>query len=458
MSVGKKTVGYVASAAAIAALIIVASTLYLGFPVLPQGRGTTSKPITSIAGPQSLLLVRLTDPPHVPVGTKSLNLTYTSLSLLVGEPSSQGGKLTTTTVTIAASGGSATFNLLKLQNISQTIASAKLPNGSVVFSAALTISGIKIDVGGTTSPVTLAAGGSTLTVVISKPTALSGTNVALLQLNPVVVDTPTGYQLIPSAVGVLRQSQGEGEENVGSQHQLTKEDDSELQSAHGSVTANLVALSVSDDSTTVTVQVKNTGDASLVLNAIGLKGDFTAVGVGCAGTTGTSTTSTTTTSTTETSHGSESQTTHTSESKGGENRCGPSEHMNEVVFVPVIPAGSTATTSATTSAACTSGQMRLVSGDSEHEAEGRGLALNPGQCFSLTFSGKITFGEAPFVLVPSTASGQAYIVHIIASNEANMKLSCALPLSATSCKVLTQSESGENELEETEENELEESD
>jgi hypothetical protein len=123
--------------------------------------------------------------------------------------------------------------------------------------------------------------------------------------------------------------------------------------------------------------------------------------------------------------------------------------MNEVVFVPVAPTTSTTisntTTTATTSAACTSAQMKLVNGDSEGEGNDRGFALNAGQCINLTFTGTITFGESANVLVPSTAAGQSYDVHIIASSGANLELSCVLPLGATSCKAESQSQSNEND-------------
>jgi len=445
LSIGKKTATYAATAALISALIVVASTLYLGLPALPQpsgSRGSTS--VLSLAGPRSLLVVQLTDPPQVPPATKSLNLTYTALGLLVGEPSS-GGKVTPTTVTVTPTGGSTTLNLLKLQNISQTIGSASLPNGSIIYSVTFTVSSITINVNGTISPVTLAAGGSSFTVTIAQPSALQGTNVALLQLNPIIVGTPSGYQLIPSAVGVVRHSQGQGEEEVGSQHQLTKEEDDDLENAHGNLTASLVAFSTSGNSTTVTVQVKNTGNATVTLNAIGLHGNFTMLGAGCA-----SKSSTTTT----TSHGSSTRTETRTQSEGSHGRCELPEHMNEVVFVPLIQTASTTSTTAstttttastTTSAACASAQMKLVNGDSEGEGHDRGFVLKSGQCVNFTFTGTISFGESANVLVPSTAAGQSYEVHVIASNGANLELSCVLPLGATSCKVDTQSHSEESD-------------
>lgn len=442
-SVGRKTATYLASAVLVAVLVIVASTLYIGVPAgISLPKGSTSA--TSLAGPQSLLVVQLTDPPQVPPATKSLNLTYSQLSMVVGEPAANG-KMNLTSVNTNPAGGSATLNLLKLQNVSQTILSANLPNGSIIYSVTFTVSSIAINVNGTVSPVALATGGNTFSVTIAQPSSLSGTNVALLQLNPIVVGTPSGYQVVPSAVGVIKHSQGQGEEAVGSQHQLTQEDNSDLEGARGNVTADLTSLSVSGSTSTVTIQVKNTGNASVTLTAIGLHGNFTMTASACSTTTTTSSSETSTTTHGSSTH-SQTQTqtqTHTQTETSSQNthrECQLPEHMNEVVFVPV--SATTSTTSSTTSGACTSGQMKLVNGGEDNGD--KGFTLQAGECVNFTFSGTIAFGESPVTLIPSTAAGQNYDIHVIASRGANIQLSCTLPLGPTSCKVDQQgSDSGD---------------
>jgi hypothetical protein len=107
------------------------------------------------------------------------------------------------------------------------------------------------------------------------------------------------------------------------------------------------------------------------------------------------------------------------------------EHADEVVFVPV-----NATVSGTS---CVPLKMELVNGDLTQGGD-HGLTLAKGQCVTLTFSGKISFGEAKFVLIPSTTSGQVYGVHVVASEGANLELSCALPLTSSSCSVAHQEE------------------
>jgi hypothetical protein len=233
MSFGKKTAAYAAAAAVTAfAMIAVASFLAGPAALSPQQQGTTipnpttttvlgdqgqtiTQQVISISsgiqqpttttlqgiggGLQALFLVQLTDPPVVPKGTTSLNLTYSAINLIVAEPG-KNNQVTTSNVAIIPQGGSATVDLLKLQNVSQTIASANLPNGSLIYSASFTVSGIAIKINGTTSVVTLATGGNTFVVTLAKPTVVSGTTATLLELNPIVANTPTGYQLIPSSV------------------------------------------------------------------------------------------------------------------------------------------------------------------------------------------------------------------------------------------------------------------
>ena len=408
MSVRRQALKYTVAALAVAAAIILSSTFYLN-----QSMGTGA-----LGGSPASLAIQLTDPPTVPRGTSGLNLTYCSVALLVGEPAS-GGQQTTKTVTVP---NSATLDLLRLQNISQTIALANLPSGSVIYSFDLTVTSISIDVNGTKSPVTLATGGSTLTVTLPTPSSIQGSNIALLRLSPVIVSTPGGYQMIPSAVGIVR-SERQGEQNqqqVGSQQALTSEDENQLRQAQGNLTASLTALSVAGNSSTITVRVENTGNSSVVLNAVAVHGNFSAVGNPC-GSYGMSETQTQT--------GGEDRATVTTTSTTYVNRQCEAEHMNEVVFVPV-----NSTVSGTT---CVALRMSLVSYSMEQDG-GHGLTLTKGQCGTLTFSGEIAFGNANFVLVPSTAAGQTYGVHVIASAGANNQLTCQLPLTSSSCSAVHQ--------------------
>ena len=116
MSVRRKSIEYAAVAVVLSLGIIAASILITGVPIVSQSSGSSQ-----VEAP-STLAIRLTDPPQVPALTSSLNLTYSSISLLVGEPTGTSGELTTKSTAVTPSGGSATIDLMSLQNVSETIA------------------------------------------------------------------------------------------------------------------------------------------------------------------------------------------------------------------------------------------------------------------------------------------------------------------------------------------------
>lgn len=438
-------------------------------------------------GTSALLLVQLTDPPIVPAGTTSLNLTYSAIDLIVSEPG-QNNTVTTNDVTVTPQGGSATVDLLQLQNVSQTIATATIPANSTVYSFGFAVTGITIAMNGTSPPsnVTLATGGSTFQVALAGPVTIGGTSAALLQLNPIIVNTPTGYQMIPSAVAVVNGGSHLSSQDkvVGSRHQLTSQDNSELRGAKGQTSSRLVALSSNGTSTTLTVEVNDTGSGPIRLTAIGLHGSFVQSGAtGCptpstnstssSSTNSTSTTSSSTNSTNmDSSYGEQasghdnsgsSRTTYsrTSYNPIGDQACGSSHEngWNELVFVPVTQgttttsssstesggsnstttSTSTSTSSSTSAGTCSTVSMALPhEGDSVGEGDHGGLTLAPGECVILTFTGTITFGgidqfHSGMTVVPDTAAGQAYTLHIVASGGAETSLNCALPPTATSC-------------------------
>jgi hypothetical protein len=499
MSFGKRTATYAAAAAVLAVAMIGIATLYPGTvarsstsssaanqstalsPSQNQGQTQTVRTISSsggsssaLAGSQALLLVQLTDPPVVPTGTTSLNLTYSALDLIVAEQGT-GNLVTTSDVTVTPQGGSATLDLLQLQNVSQTIATASIPINSTVYSISFTVTGISIGVNGTASTVTLATGSNSFQVTLAKPALVGGTTAALLQLNPVIVNTPTGYQMIPSAVAIVKGSSqiGHQDETVGSQQKLTGQDNSDLNSAKGQVSARLVGLSSAGTVTTVTVQVNNTGGAPIQLVAIGLHGSFAIQGAPtCTSVSSTSTTSGSSTSTSSESTTSASSSTSASHGEGsggqqngqnggdhhdGAGNCTDNGHENgpqggnELVFVPVTPASTSTSTSSTssmssistssstsassstmTAGTCTTVTMAPAWGGNSHEGD-RGLTMTPGQCLTLTYTGAISFGNSQITIVPNTAPGQTYSLHVIASDSAETMMTCVLPLTETSC-------------------------
>lgn len=422
MSSGHKTTKYAAAALVTAVAIILASTFYLGTPAVTSSRTTTSGQY----GPgTATLVVETTDPPEVPAGTTSLNMTYSAISILVGEPQG-GGQQTVKQTTLTPSGGNATLDLLSLENISQTVASAGFPNGTVVYSLGFTVVSIAIRVNGATSPVALATGGNSLNVTLARPTVLEGTNVALLELNPLVVDTPTGYQLIPNAIGIIKvhpQLQM-NEMQTGFRHPLSSQDFLTLSMYHGNISADLLVLRVSGNVTTIEVQVNNTGTNPVLLQDIGVAGNFSASGLTCS----------------VPSPGSGMT------YRQGRFGCG---EQGEIVLVPTLQSAQGATTTGTgtttittelTPGGCSSAVLSAFLNTFQYRAR-QGITLNPGQCVDLEFVGVLTFGfggpHGGAVFIPSTQAGQVYRIQVVAAPAAFVDLNCTLPLSNTrSCSVV----------------------
>ncbi len=130
----RKTATYAGSAVIMAVVVILAANIYVGAgasATSSTSEGSTSTPTqsppqsSSLASSQqqsssvspssseSLVLLQLTDPPSVPTGTTSLNLTYSSISLLVGEPATNGKvTMTLVSVTLPFVAGSPTSRLI----------------------------------------------------------------------------------------------------------------------------------------------------------------------------------------------------------------------------------------------------------------------------------------------------------------------------------------------------------
>jgi len=447
MAYGKRFWVYPAAAVLLAVVIIAATAIYMGVQ-------TKTAPSS-----YSVLAIKLTDPPQVPDGTQWLNMTFTQVSLLVAQPTGSSGQVITKSVTITPQSGSATIDLLALQNYTYTLAQANLTQGSVVYSVTFTVSKIVIDVNGTQSPVTITGGATTLQAVIANPKSLTGDNEALIQLNPVVVNTPSGYQLIPSTVAVITPSHGQ--EHEGGMSTLSQQEEKELEEATGNLSVKILTLSVSGSNTTFILLVNNTGSIPVQLVAVGLHGEFNVTGSACrAGQEG--------------DHN-QGQGDHNQggngmgDQQGGEGSSGDSasvvtlnpadhgecEHPDQVVFIPLntssTQATSTTTSSSTSttttsasSAKCQVFNMSVVNGEDgndnsqgDENQQSVGIVIQPHECVELVFKGVIGFGSSNLTLVPSLTTGSTYTIHIIASNSAEQKLECTVPVSPASCRPVT---------------------
>lgn len=406
--------------------------------IAPQSGSPSQQTSTSqVLSSKSVMLVQLTDPPIVPAGTTALNLTYSGINLLAAEPSTTTFTTVTdsvtSTITKTLSGvmnqpqsfailQTGTVDLLKLQNVSETLASASLPNGSTIYSVSFGVSSIHITINGTTSPVSLATGGSTLLVTLAKPAVIQGTSAMLVDLTPTIVNTTSGYEMIPSAVGIIRSNISGQEQQIGHQQSLSHQDNQEIHHVMGQANASLVALSVAGNMTTLKVMINNTGNANFSLVAVGVNGNFTTQNAVCTQTSG------------------QTSSTRQDDPTSNYQHCEGLFGHQDLVFFP-----NSTLTAASSPSSCETGTMApSFAGFGDNGNGGNShLQLSPGQCVVLTFSGTITFGNNGFVVVPSTMSGQNYTIHVIATNSTQIMLNCTLPVTSSSCTPV-QNGSGDN--------------
>lgn len=360
----------------------------------PTTTTTTYSSITQQSG-FSTLAIRITDPPVVPTGTRSLNLSFSSLSLLVSQTLNNSG----TQIKNLFYNISGTINLLSVQNVSQTIAVTKIPNGTVLYSMSLTVKSVSININGTVYPVHIALNGSQLNVIFYPKAVVNGDTVALVQISPIVVKTATGYQMIPSVVATAVHEKIENEQ-VGEKHQLNQNETSGLDEASGQLTAQLKTISVSGNLTSFSVLVNNTGHIPVSLLAISVHTDFKVLTCSANG------------------EGEDHGENKTHQASGCE--------RPESVYFRVQ-------NMTTSSSGC--GTAKLVTLGEDSEEGNTKQVLNPGQCVLLNFSGVIVVGESNTVLVPSLAQGSTIEIQVLASNNGELLLSCTMPLSSTSCTV-----------------------
>ncbi|HUB92478.1 MAG TPA: hypothetical protein VL945_00810 [Candidatus Saccharimonadales bacterium] len=215
----------------------------------------------------SSLSIQLTDPPHVPSNTESLNITYSSLQLEV--TNSSGSAWVTTYVS-----GSA--DLMALVNLSKTIGSADIPLNSTVSKVRLNITSATITINGTSYAVTPAS--RQLTGDVSG-SAGRNSSTLVVDLSPTIVtiftSNSTVFVMVPSLRGVivsgakstLLSSPG-GQINASLKSSLAK--------TIPSLVITKAAVGASGNQTTVSVTVRDNSSSPITIRNLLLAGNSSA--------------------------------------------------------------------------------------------------------------------------------------------------------------------------------------
>ncbi|HXX87581.1 MAG TPA: hypothetical protein VEH86_03945 [Candidatus Acidoferrum sp.] len=224
-------------------------------------------------------LVMLTDPPTVPAGDNVtvLNLTYTNVSI--------HATFTNGTSEWLPLNASGTVNLFLLENVSQTIGSTTIPINSTVDKIQFTIGNVEALINGTNYNVTALSNTFVVSVVNSQVNqTLSG---VLVDFNPTLVQIQAAdadgnlvyyFVLVPSATATVINDVSRDHIKVGSIVELGQNDKTKLvrvvQQFSKNVTIVSASLSVNGNSTSLSVNITNEGNATFRIFGLTLQGEF----------------------------------------------------------------------------------------------------------------------------------------------------------------------------------------
>lgn len=222
--------------------------------------------------------IRLIDPPSVPSGTQSLNISYSSVTVTYLSP---GSSSVFNSVSSSAKG---TINLLSAINVSVVLAGVSVPAGAKITSVSFNVTSSSIDVNGVTYPIRLAE--SEITVNTAQNSLnVNGTTSVLISFSPRVISTPTAnstsYFLVPSLKAIVTPGlSGDHGANAGERINLTQRERSDLNSVP-SVNISVISASIStaNNETSVLVTVKDNSNQSIDLKHVLIFGNMSLLNI-----------------------------------------------------------------------------------------------------------------------------------------------------------------------------------
>lgn len=237
-----------------------------------SSKNTTTTIQTTNASNASLMVpIKLTDPPHVPQGTQSLIISYSSLSVQTNSG----------TVNLNTSG---TVNALALENVSQVVATGSFSPNTTIESVEFNVASASITINGTTYNLTLPS--NQLVAKVAAGSKLNANAGILLDLSPTVISSYTNSTTLITCVPAMdalvvpNSTNGSAHVSVGAMLKLTPQEDQYI------VKRNNANISISNASLTslngsggiaLSLSVDNSGNESALLNRVIIIGNETPV-------------------------------------------------------------------------------------------------------------------------------------------------------------------------------------
>ncbi len=212
-------------------------------------------------------LIQLTDPPQFPNGTQSLILNYSNIALHEINAVNNTGF-----VNLNYSG---TINLYNLTNITQTIGIARFPRNQIFNMIKLNISNAHITINNKTYNITVPGN----KILIKYDHNLNSSyNLSLIDLSSSVVQIYSANQvifiLVPSARAIVIKNFSINATNklIGAKAIMHKTIKQQIKKLKSNISITNAFISSNNNTTDISVTVKNNGDNSIVLRNLFING------------------------------------------------------------------------------------------------------------------------------------------------------------------------------------------
>ncbi len=215
---------------------------------------------------QNNVFISLIDPPNVPHGTQSLNITYSSVMVHTISGNSSAW---------VSAPGSGTLNLLSLINVSVVLGSLYVPNGSKINMIRFNVTSASIELNNTVYPVTLP--NAQITAKVTTNTSVNGTTNLITELSPTVITVFTAnstvFIMVPSVRAVSVGNSKLRGATIGSEHGLDIKELHALRNNIANISISNTSLSSVSNITHLSVTVKDNSNQSIIIRHITLFGN-----------------------------------------------------------------------------------------------------------------------------------------------------------------------------------------
>lgn len=204
------------------------------------------------------VFISLMDPPNVPDGTQSLNITYDSLMVHTVSGNTSGW---------VSLSGSGTLNLLSLTNISIVLGGLRVSNSTGIDMIRFNVSSSSIAIKNTVYPVVLP--NSQITAMVKGKNTINGTMNIIADLSPTIITVFTAnstvFIMVPSIKAVMVGDKNLKGARNGALHHLDHDEHDALESTNLNMVLSNAVASISGNNTYLSVKVTDNSNQSIIL-------------------------------------------------------------------------------------------------------------------------------------------------------------------------------------------------